>query len=63
MRERWDVLAELARRLGGQEADYVGIYALQRAAAAAHPDILGALADPPAPKGLRNPTVQGPARP
>ena len=61
-REGWDVLAELARGLG-LSIDFPGIYALQRAAAEAHPAALSTLADPPAPPGLRNPTVQGPARP
>jgi NADH-quinone oxidoreductase subunit G len=61
-REGWDVLTELGRALG-VELDFPGIYALQRAAAEAHPQALAPLADPPAPPGLRNPTVQGPARP
>jgi NADH-quinone oxidoreductase subunit G len=61
-REGWDVLGEIARGLG-LAVDYPGIYALQRAAAEAYPAALSALADPPAPAGLRNPTVQGPARP
>ena len=63
LRESWEVMSEISRRLGVEESEFVGIYALQRAAAAAHPDVLGALADPPAPPVLQNPTVQGPARP
>ena len=62
MREGWDVLSEIGRGLG-VTLDFTGVYAVQRAAAEAHPQALGALADPPAPAGLRNPTVQGPARP
>ncbi|HEX6488474.1 MAG TPA: 2Fe-2S iron-sulfur cluster-binding protein [Candidatus Dormibacteraeota bacterium] len=63
MREGWDVLCELARGLG-LDLDFLGVYGVQRAAAQAFPAELAALADPPAPAaGLRNPTVQGPARP
>ena len=62
MREGWDVLSELGRGLG-MDVDFAGVYAVQRAAAEAFPAALAPLADPPAPAGLRNPTLQGPARP
>jgi NADH dehydrogenase/NADH:ubiquinone oxidoreductase subunit G len=61
-RHGWDVWGEIARGLGA-DIDFPGIYALQRAAAEAYPAALSALADPPAPPALRNPTLQGPARP
>jgi NADH-quinone oxidoreductase subunit G len=61
LRESWDVLCELGRRLG-LPLDYTGIYQLQREAAAAFPT-LAALAQPPAPSPPPTPVLYGPSRP
>ncbi len=61
LREGWEVLVELAQR-AGLEADYLGIFELQREAAASHP-ALAPLADPPAPGPAPTPVMYGPARP
>jgi NADH-quinone oxidoreductase subunit G len=61
LRESWDVLCELGRRLG-LALDYTGIYQLQREAAAAFPT-LAALAQPPAPSPPPTPVLYGPSRP
>ncbi|HEX6548447.1 MAG TPA: 2Fe-2S iron-sulfur cluster-binding protein [Candidatus Dormibacteraeota bacterium] len=61
LREGWEVLAELAQR-AGLEADYLGIFQLQKEAAAAHA-ALAPLADPPAPTPRPTPVMYGPARP
>ena len=56
LREGWEVLAELA------QAEYVGIFQLQREAAAAHPS-LAELADPPSGEIAQTTVMYGPARP
>jgi NADH-quinone oxidoreductase chain G len=61
LREGWDVLTEIAQRLG-LDVDYAGIFQLQRDAAAAIP-AFAALADPPAPDPQPTPVLYGPARP
>jgi predicted molibdopterin-dependent oxidoreductase YjgC len=61
LREGWEVLAELSARLG-LETDPVGIFALQRAAAAELP-ALAALAHPPEVEVGPGPTLLGAARP
>ncbi len=61
LREGWEVLAELAQR-AGLDADYIGIFQLQREAAASHP-ALAPLADPPAPTPPPTTVLYGPARP
>ena len=62
LREGWDVLSDLAERLGVRETSFAGIFQVQRAAAAAVP-AFAALADPPAPDPAPRPTMLGPARP
>jgi NADH-quinone oxidoreductase subunit G len=61
LRESWDVLCELGRRLG-LPLDYAGIFQLQREAAAAFPT-LAALAQPPAASPPPTPVLYGPSRP
>jgi NADH-quinone oxidoreductase subunit G len=61
LREGWEVLAELAQR-AGLDADYIGIFQLQKEAAASHP-ALAPLADPPAPTPPPTTVLYGPARP
>ena len=60
-RQGWEVLVELAAYLG-LELDFPGIFALQREAAAAHPE-LAALAQQPPTGGEAEPVLQGAARP
>jgi NADH-quinone oxidoreductase subunit G len=62
LRETWDVLCELAQRLGVEGMDHTGIFHVQRAAAEAMP-ALAPLADPPAPDPQPTPVLYGPARP
>ncbi len=62
LREGWDVLGDLATRLGLEDAGYSGPVEVARAAAAAIP-AFAALAEPaPAPRGAGL-VLQGPARP
>ena len=63
LREGWDVLAELAIALGGTDT-YTGIFQVQRAAAAALPEVWGELAEPQlAMLPKTGPVLLGPARP
>ena len=61
LREGWAVLSELLTLLG-TPADYLGIYQLQREAAAAI-EAFAPLADPPAPGRPATTTLHGAARP
>jgi NADH dehydrogenase/NADH:ubiquinone oxidoreductase subunit G len=60
-RQGWEVLVELAAYLG-LELDYPGIRAVQREAAAAHPE-LAAMAQETAPPNGARPVLLGAARP
>jgi hypothetical protein len=63
LREGWEVLSDIGERLGVREiSTFVGIFQVQRAAAAAFP-AFAPLADPPAPEPSPEPTLLGPARP
>jgi len=59
-RDGWEVLVELAAYLG-LELDYPGIVAVQRAAAAAHPELAAMV--PPPPAAGAEPVLLGAARP
>ncbi|HVD02301.1 MAG TPA: 2Fe-2S iron-sulfur cluster-binding protein [Candidatus Dormibacteraeota bacterium] len=59
-RDGWEVLVELAAYLG-LELDYAGIVAVQRAAAAAHPELAAMV--PPPPAAGAQPVLLGAARP
>jgi len=60
-RHGWEVLAELAGQLGLPLA-YSGVFEIQRAIAAAHPE-LAAIGEPPAPDPPPQPVLLGAARP
>jgi NADH-quinone oxidoreductase subunit G len=62
LREGWDVLAEIGRRLEVPGMDFAGIFQIQREAARGNP-AFAALADPPAPEPEPTPVMYGPARP
>jgi len=62
LREGWEVLCELGRRLGVDGMDYLGVFHVQRAAAESVP-AFGALAAPPPPTPAPTPVLYGPARP
>jgi NADH-quinone oxidoreductase subunit G len=61
LKESWEVLTELGVALG-LDLDYAGIFAIQREAAAAIPE-LAALAQPPSPEPAPDPVLVGPAHP
>jgi NADH-quinone oxidoreductase subunit G len=61
LREGWELLQDLAQRLG-LDMDYLGIFHVQREAAAAVP-AFATLADPPFPEPEQTPVMYGPARP
>ncbi|MBO0701665.1 MAG: (2Fe-2S)-binding protein [Candidatus Dormibacteraeota bacterium] len=62
VRETWDVIQELGVRLGSTAPEFIGIFPLQREAAASEP-ALATLAEPPAAEEPPRAVLQGPARP
>jgi len=61
LRDGWEILQDLAQRLG-LDMDHAGIFHVQREAAAAVP-AFAMLADPPRAEPEQTPVMYGPARP